>query len=420
VLPKGKVGQLVGEGGVSKTGALVSLALATASGSPWLGTFDVASPGRVLACFGEEDAEELHRRFYNASKAAHVPPPPPGMIVTLPLAGMPVPMIHAASHGGEFTDAPFLVWLRAYVQSEGPFALIIVDPLSRFAGSDAEKDNAVGTRFIQALEGLVVPSGGATILACHHTNKVSRGAGARVDTASARGSSSLTDGVRWVAALSAETVNAESPEERERLGEVVTLSFTKSNYSRKADSLLLRRDPDRMGALVPLDTVDIDMVQAAKRGSPQRDQRRAEADARREERARKVAEEKAKTEATKIARKAARHRDEEDAALSIIGERPGITGDELRAEMAARLAGCSHDATKDAVARLGAGVRRDTGRNNSKLHFLTSADSGRRLAAAGSPFAADHASSPPPHTASVQGVVGGFLPDQAHTNGVAR
>ena len=406
VLPMGKVGQLIGEGGVSKTSALIQLALAVATGAPWFGTFDVPKPGRVLACFGEEDAEELHRRFFNAAKAMSVAPPKEGAIIALPLVGMPVPMIEAG-YGGDFEDAPFLTWLRDFVSLEGPFALVLLDPLSRFAGSDAEKDNAVGTRFIQGLESLVEPSQGATILACHHTNKVSRGAGARVDTASGRGSSSLTDGVRWVAALSSEPVRVESPEERERLGEVVTLAFTKSNYSRKADPLLLRRDPSRMGTLVPLDAIDVSTVSAALRGPDRREARSAELAARREERERAKAEEHARKEAAAVAKRAARFREEELAALAVIGERPGITLAELRSEIAAKLGGCGHDAAKDAITRLGPSVRTETGKSNSKLHYLAHT-SVCRLAGAGLPLAETPSSLPPPKAASIQRGTGGF------------
>lgn len=68
---------------------------------------------------------------------------------------------------------------------------MVVEAVSRFCGPDAERDNAAGTRFCQALESLVEPSGGATILGCHHVNKTSRGTGATVDASGPMGFGAL-------------------------------------------------------------------------------------------------------------------------------------------------------------------------------------------------------------------------------------
>jgi hypothetical protein len=70
VLPRGKVGMLLGEGGVSKTMALIQLGVAVATATPWLGALDVPAAGRVLLVLGEEDKEEVRRRIYHAVRAA--------------------------------------------------------------------------------------------------------------------------------------------------------------------------------------------------------------------------------------------------------------------------------------------------------------------------------------------------------------
>jgi RecA-family ATPase len=157
--------------------------------------------------------------------------------------------------------------------------LVVLDPLSRFAGLEAETDNAVATRFVQSCECLASPDA-TTVLVSHHNNKVSRGRG-DVATADGRGSSAFGDGFRWVASLTPLDVRKaiEDPEERERLGEAVTLSFTKSNYGRKGDQVQLRRDQDRNGALVPLDEVDLATVEAARRANPACSARAATAEA---------------------------------------------------------------------------------------------------------------------------------------------
>jgi hypothetical protein len=158
--------------------------------------------------------------------------------------------------------------VRRWLVERGPWSLIVFDPLSRFAGPDAEIDNAAATRFVQALESIAGETG-ATLLASHHTNKTARKGGA-VEAVAGRGSSALVDGVRWQCSLAAELLKVEDPDVRERLGELVTWNHTKSNYSRKAEPVILRRDHESGGALVPLDATDLEMVQDARIVAPAR------------------------------------------------------------------------------------------------------------------------------------------------------
>jgi hypothetical protein len=64
VLPLGKVGQFIAAGGIGKTTTGAQLAVAVATGTPWLGCLEVDSPGRVLFVVGEEDVEECQRKLY--------------------------------------------------------------------------------------------------------------------------------------------------------------------------------------------------------------------------------------------------------------------------------------------------------------------------------------------------------------------
>lgn len=343
VLPLGKVGQLVAEGGGGKTMALVQLAIAVATGTPWLGALEVASPGRVLAVLGEEDADEVQRRVYNASRASGVAPPPLGSIVTMPLAGIPCSMIERDSYGNP-TDAAFLYWLRAYLAepTELPWRLIVADPLSRLAGQDAEKDNAQATRFIEALESLAAKTG-ATVLVAHHSNQSSRGAGSKVTATSSRGVTALVDGVRWAATMAVEHVEGLDPDARERLGEIVTIAFAKSNYSRRGEPIRCRRDLNHGGALVPMDDLDAELVAAARAANDPRSTRQADREAERQRREERQAEERAKRQATGLEAEAARCAEEDRVLASILADRPDITQRDLRAAMATRCpSGCGH------------------------------------------------------------------------------
>ena len=91
----------------------------------------------------------------------------------IPLQGVHAPMLETDARG-HATEAPFLLWLRDYIRG-GDFRLVVIDPLSRFAGREAETDNAAGTRFVQACES-VTPST-TSLLIAHHTNQTSRKSG---------------------------------------------------------------------------------------------------------------------------------------------------------------------------------------------------------------------------------------------------
>ena len=270
VLPLGKVGLVVAEGGAGKTMAVVQLAIAAATGTAWFNTFEVASPGKVLLILGEEDDEEVHRRIHRAARG-QASAPPEGSIVALSLAGIACKMIE---EGG---DSDFLVWLRDFMQTTGPYALVVANPVSRFCGADAERDNAAGTRFCQALESLVVAAGGATVLGSHHVNKQSRGSGAVVGASSARGSSALVDGVRWVAAMSVEAIPDAA------IDTVLTLGVVKTNYAKKPAALELRYGDE--GVLVPLlddNRQAADMAREEAEPQARRQRRRGEAKTKRE------------------------------------------------------------------------------------------------------------------------------------------
>jgi len=252
VLPLGKVGMLAAAGGVGKTMALVQLALAVATGRRWLGTFATPNPGPVLLALAEEDEEEVRRRVWNAAAAMQLSDDEKrkalARIVALPLAGTPVALVSGEAGAIEETDA--LRALRARLEAldkdgkpKVEWRLVVLDPLSRWAGADTEKDNAAATRFVEAVETLALHAPGSpTVLLAHHTAKVTRGEGAANDATAARGATGLVDGVRWVANLD----NASD-------GFAVLSIPTKSNYSR-ADGfrLDLARDREHGGALRPL------------------------------------------------------------------------------------------------------------------------------------------------------------------------
>lgn len=347
VLPLGKVGQLIAEGGAGKTMQLCQLAVSVATGAPFLGVLSVAEPGRVLLVLGEEDAEEARRRLYRAEKANRFTrAPDDGSIVVLPLAGVHAPML-ALDMSGNLIETDFLIWLRGYVRA-GDFRLVAIDPLSRFAGPNAETDNAAGTQFIQALESLILPR--TTVLNAHHVNKVARVNG-RLDATSGRGSSALVDGARWQCAMSVERLEFDEPEERERFGEIVTFAVTKSNYAAKPDPIVLRRDLDNGGALVPVSDDDMATIEAG-RTAPTASGTRA---------------------AAKQAAATTREQQEDRAVLQAVAYEPGLTTRELISQVQARLSGLGREKALVAIHRVTPFLRTEPGARRS-VHFHPPAD----------------------------------------------
>lgn len=257
MLPRGKVALLAAPGGVGKTYALCGLALALATGEPWLGRFPVAPGvrGRVALILGEEDAGEVQRRLRAQAEVMELDLRRQAHrldgIHALPGAGLSLALVETDLLTRRTVPTERARELLAYLAREAERAgvgwdAVILDPLSRFAGADAETDNAAATRVIEQLERFTKLPGGPTVLAAHHVRKKSDDdpePTLRKPTSAAgvRGSSALVDGARWVARMEA------GPES------LVTFAVVKSNYAPLPDlgpdGLVLIRPPARPGGI---------------------------------------------------------------------------------------------------------------------------------------------------------------------------
>ena len=309
-LPKAEATQLVAAGGAGKTQAIAQLAVSIATGSPWLGTFTVEEPGPVLLCIAEEKEGEVRRRLFKAARAAERfeidhgrtwKRPARGTIVALPLSGKSCAMLTRPDRFADPVESEFYKWLLALVKKHGGFRLLSLDPLSRFAGPDAEKDNAAGTRFVECIEALTQPSS-ATALVAHHTPGSSRGREVDVRDITGRGVTALHDGFRWQASLGERTTKIANKELRKRLASTLTLLLKKSNYTGKIDPLILRREIDG-GALAPLDSVDLEILSES---SEEEEKKKAARDARDRDSAARKAKREAEAEAMKLAKEKAK------------------------------------------------------------------------------------------------------------------
>lgn len=251
VLPMGKVGFFVGEGGIGKSWALTQLGVSVATGTRWLDTFSVprGSEGGVVMAMGEEDVDEMHRRIHTIVKnlplAAHELSALEQRLWPLALSGYFMEFLEAGERSFEYERFEQLLRERAPVEG---WKLVILDPASRFMGVDAEKDNAFATRFVQLLERLTKLPGNPTVLCAHHTTKAARTSSAGSKSVAARGASALTDGARWQGNLFAPL-----DEENNAIQEGISVfQVTKSNYGPKPAPLFLMRE-EQSGVLVPFD-----------------------------------------------------------------------------------------------------------------------------------------------------------------------
>lgn len=269
VLRMGKVGMLVAPGGAGKSWALTQLVLSVATREPWLSRFLVDRPGHVAWLAGEEEAEEMHRRIYKAAEAMGLSKSQKALaasrILAVPLCGKPAMLTTGASKSGLGSEETALAAeLRDRLNAAGvDWRLIVLDPLSRFAGPDVETDNQTATRFVQTLETLTSVRGSPAVITAHHTNKVARADKATEATA-ARGSSALTDGVRWQANLDPwpHPVDKDGFPIDKTLPRLAILRVTKSNYAGFPPPVTLARDANG-GALRPATKSEIEEYRAA-------------------------------------------------------------------------------------------------------------------------------------------------------------
>lgn len=250
---KGIVAMLVGAGGVGKTHALAQLAVSIATGTNWLGRFPIEQPGYVFMALGENAEEDIHRLLRKIVKSLSKKDlghtffeKDPFLEASRRLAvtsvtGSDATFIHQGQPTAFFRN--LLSELIAKEPEEG-WSCIILDPISRFLGADAETDNAAATLFISLLERLTLElKGQPTVLFGHHMNK--SGVGSKnTDQSAARGSSAITDGVRWQANL--ERVRKEESQNEGESFEPnqITLRAVKSNFTVILPEQRLKKDDD--------------------------------------------------------------------------------------------------------------------------------------------------------------------------------
>ncbi|AXF10005.1 DNA helicase [Paraburkholderia graminis] len=250
----GTVGALIGPGGVGKTMLLMQIACDIAAGKPVGG--GILTPHKlsgtgapVVFLLAEESRDVMQWRlqaalhgiqemaeFKDAGACDALVERLSRHLLVYPLAG--AKRLGLVADGHVVEDA-----LSKVAEMAKSARLLIVDPLRRFHSGE-ENDSSHMTNVVGAFERIAAQSGAAVLLS-HHANRSSVLAGAGEHASASRGSSALTDSIRWQANLSAVTestagyLGIAEPHRRN----FVRLDIAKANYGSKGfEPLILRRD----------------------------------------------------------------------------------------------------------------------------------------------------------------------------------
>jgi hypothetical protein len=264
LIRKGITAMVAGAGGAGKTHWLLQLGLSIATGVPFLGKFPIDTPGHVFIGLGENADDDIQRLLKKIFDKMF--PPPPNLtieneeskkkkkdwdgkvnntleqIAVHSFTGMDSSFIYHDKSQRLHKPTPlfesFLRQLKEYEPEEG-WACIILDPISRFLGAEAETDNAAATAFISLLERITIElKGKPTVIFGHHMNK-SGVSGGKTEQDAARGSSALTDGVRLQINLDKVWKDKEKTiVDREK----IKMAMVKSNFTSFIPDQVLEKD----------------------------------------------------------------------------------------------------------------------------------------------------------------------------------
>lgn len=214
-VPLGRVVLLTGQGGAGKSHLVLTLAVTLASGLPIGSIFVPPSTrklfprARVLVVFGEETPSEIVARLDAVCRTVRYRTPSSGNEWVVGLndeqRGLVVDRVEFVAGSGQDLRltgpdgdetprvADFVQRVRQAEADGDPYALVVLDPMTRFNGAD-ENDNAAAARLVTVLERMTNGTR-TTVVAVHHSGK---GEGTATN---ARGASALVDNARCHLAL---------------------------------------------------------------------------------------------------------------------------------------------------------------------------------------------------------------------------
>ena len=209
--PMGVVAILAAMGDTGKGMLSLDLALSVATGVPSNvsvnpGPVAFGGPvrefGTAVIFTAEDDQGEVHRRLQRLDpKEVRLKHPERLIVVPLPNAGGPIPLVVNGKDGPEVT--PQFKKLREQILGIRDLKLVAFDPLASFIHADVTSDPAAGSFATGLLASLATETGAAVIVAHHMRKPQGNRPITSVEQArdAVRGTSAIVDGVRMVYAL---------------------------------------------------------------------------------------------------------------------------------------------------------------------------------------------------------------------------
>jgi len=209
--PMGVVSILAAMGDTGKGMMTLDLALSVATGkarsvsvSPEPMAFGgpVREFGTAVIFTAEDDQGEVHRRLQRLDPKEHRLEQSERLIVVpLPNAGGPIPLVVSGKDGPEIT--PQFRMLHDQIMRLRDLKLVVFDPLASFIHADVTSDPAAGSFATGLLASLATETGAAVMVAHHMRKPQGNRPISTVEQArdAVRGTSAIVDGVRMVYAL---------------------------------------------------------------------------------------------------------------------------------------------------------------------------------------------------------------------------
>lgn len=259
-IPLNKSCVQIAAGGTGKSFLCLQMGVALASNTTLCDQWKVSIPGKVLILCAEDDTDEIHRRIYAITNYVREK-----IIASKDIYNIEGYSLSIEEFDMRLRENLFVKSLLGKdnlltkdsakgvtkTKTHGKLVrtaneiddlrLIVVDPISRFRGGE-ENSAEDATRFVEALED-ICQSTGATVLASHHANKDSQKSGGSGEQFASRGSSALTDGIRWqmnMATMSKYQAGKNNNKTIDRQS-LVHITIPKSNYSKPFGEAWLKR-----------------------------------------------------------------------------------------------------------------------------------------------------------------------------------
>ena len=235
-LRKGDLGMIAAPGATGKTFLVLSLALGLSGiKKDFLGR-PVETTGRVIMLAGEDDENIIDLRTWHMLPADSADGRYDHNFVPIALSGE-VPYI-VEKNKGKLTRG---VWYEPIRKLAEGTTLLVIDPLRRFHEAD-ENDSQHMTYVVQTMEAIAKETNCAIIFT-HHTGKAVSLSGQGDMQQAARGSSAITDGVRWqvnMVGMSEDEAKKFGVKDDERR-QFLRIVFAKTNYAPPMEDWWCRR-----------------------------------------------------------------------------------------------------------------------------------------------------------------------------------